>query len=81
MSGPRFTLKAILGCTAVLSLPLALIAAGEVFAVFVLPIAVGFSVGYLLNGLEGAWIGVLLGVIAICVLAGAFVILFILAGR
>ena len=66
--GPRFTLKAILGCTAALSVPLALAAAGEQLgAVLLLPVVSG-CIGYLEGGWDGLTLGVLLAVLAIPVL-------------
>ena len=65
---PRFTLKAILGCTAALSVPLALAAAGEQLgAVLLLPVVSG-CIGYLEGGWDGLTLGVLLAVLAVPVL-------------
>ena len=54
MSRPQFTLKAILGVTAALSVPLAVIAAGFhlLGVVILLLVAVG-SIAYLMDGRKG----------------------------
>jgi hypothetical protein len=58
---PRFTLRAILGCTAGVSVPLA--AAGKAAGSFFLPMVVRGVVGYLVNGREGVLIGVFVGLL------------------
>ena len=69
MDKPRFTLKAILGCTLVLCVPLAMMAAGqELGFVFLFPVTGGCA-GYLqagkYNALDGAIYGVFVGLLVL----------------
>jgi hypothetical protein len=69
MTTPRFNLKTLLGCTVLISLPLAMAAAGqELGFVFLFPTA-GGCVGYLLagrsNAVDGAIWGAFVGLLVL----------------
>ena len=69
MDKPRFTLKAIFGCTTVLCVISALyVVLGDFFAVYFVPLFVGGCVGYLLQGWRGLCIGATLGVLGMVLL-------------
>ena len=70
---PRFTLKAILGCTAAVSVPLAVAATGEPMGLLLLPFIGGHCVGYLVDGQEGACVGVFVGALVMLALTLAMV--------
>ena len=61
---PRFTLKAILGCIAAVSVPLAMMAAGEEFGWLILFPVAGGCVGYLAGGWGGVMTGGFIGLLA-----------------
>ncbi len=66
---PRFTLKAILGCTTVLCVTSALfVVLGDFFAVYFVPLSVCGCAGYLLKGWRGLCIGAFLGVLGMLVI-------------
>jgi hypothetical protein len=60
---PRFTIRAMLGCTAALCVPLAIMAAGEAFGFVALFPVVGGCVGYLLGGSGGVMTGGFVGLL------------------
>lgn len=62
MNRPRFTLKAILGCTAALSVPLAVFAAGIEFGLPCLVVVACGCTGYLVHGRDGVILGLMLGI-------------------
>jgi hypothetical protein len=66
---PRFTLRAIFGCTTVLCVIFALcVVLGDFFAVYFVPLFVGGCAGYLLQGWRGLCIGAFLAVLATLVI-------------
>ena len=71
---PRFTLKGILGITAVLSVLLALMAARSIYGLLYAPLVVAACIGYLVKGWNGFWIGAFLIAVAMFVSAGLFVV-------
>jgi len=69
---PQFSLKAILVIIAVLAVPLGMLVSGEYDlvaggAILAIPALFG-SMGYLLRGRDGAAIGVLTAIVAMCLI-------------
>ena len=62
---PRFTLKALLGVTAVLCVPLAFTSAGSPFGPFYLLPVTGGCVGYLAGGWRHVITGFLVGLLVV----------------
>ena len=81
MIRPRFTLKAILGCTEAISLCLGVAMASEAsqvvrgIAMTLLPPVVCGCIGYLANGRIGTYWGLFVGALVLLVLGTAILVL------